>query len=376
MPLDIELKGALDGIRESVTTFKTRQDEMQRQLDGIDKKMVDRIGGGGAEGKSLSDVLKENDAVARLIRDKKGQAVITLKSVDLERKTTVTSSAAGSMTTGVLAIDRIPGITPEARQALTIRNVLTANPTSLQIIDFVKVSTPMTIASPQVEANTKAENAVEFTSASEKIRTIATWIPATRQVLDDFQELASFLNSTLAYYVDLEEELQLLSGDSTGENLNGLLTQASDFNANLLSAAAGWNKIDIIGRAIQQLGMAKEIPATFVVLNPKDWGDMRLQKDSFGRYILGDPQATVTPSLFNRRVVETTSIAAGTFLVGSGDPTAAEIRDRMETTVEISTSHSDYFVKNLVAIRAEKRLALIVKRPASFLAGTFTTSPA
>jgi HK97 family phage major capsid protein len=254
--------------------------------------------------------------------------------------------------------------------------VLTANPTQLQVIDFVKVNSPLKIASPQVEASDKAENAVTFTPASEKVRTLATWIPATRQILDDFQELAGFLNSTLAYYVDLEEELQLLSGDGTGENLNGLITQASDFNTSLLSASAGWNKLDIVGRAIQQLGMAKEIPPSFVVLHPKDWGDMRLQKDSFGRYLLGDPQATVTPSLFNKRVVETTSIGQGTFLVGSGDPTAAEIRDRMETVVEISTSHSDYFVKNMVAVRAEKRLALIVKRAASFLTGTFTTSPA
>jgi hypothetical protein len=45
-------------------------------------------------------------------------------------------------------------------------------------------------------------------------------------------------------------------------------------------------------------------------------------------------------------------------------------------TVEISTEHADYFVRNLVAVRAEKRLALVTKRPASFVSGSFTTSPA
>jgi HK97 family phage major capsid protein len=378
MPLDIELKGALDGIRDSVTTFKTRQDEMQSQLDAIDKKMVDRIGLGSAE-PDLIEELKQNDSVARLLHDKKGAAIITLtgaKARLLERKTTITSSAAGSQTTGVLQIDRIPGITPEARQVLTIRDVFTATPTTLQIIDFVKVSSAMSIASPQTEANTKAENAVTFTPASERIRTIATWIPATRQILDDFQELANFINTTLRYYVDLAEELQLVAGDGTGENLNGLIPQASNFNTALLSASAGWNKIDVIGRAIQQLSEAKEINPSFVVLNPRDWNDMRLTKDQFGRYILGDPQATVMPMLFNRTVIETTSIDAGTFLVGSGDQAAAEIRDRMETQIEISTSHSDYFVKNLVAVRGEKRVALIVKRPNAFVNGTFTTSPA
>jgi hypothetical protein len=48
----------------------------------------------------------------------------------------------------------------------------------------------------------------------------------------------------------------------------------------------------------------------------------------------------------------------------------------MELQYEVSTEHQDFFVKNLVACRAEKRLALVVKRPASYVTGTFTTSPA
>jgi HK97 family phage major capsid protein len=201
-------------------------------------------------------------------------------------------------------------------------------------------------------------------------------IPATRQVLDDFTELMGFLQSTVPYYVDLEEELQLLSGDNTGENLHGLLNQAAAFSTSFLpSAAAGWNRIDVIAAAVNQINTEKEIDPTFVVVHTNDWWKIRLTKDGFGRYILGDPQSSVRPNIFGLDVVPTTSIAAGTFLVGSGNPVAAEIRDRMEMTVEISTEHSDYFTRNLVAIRAEKRLALITKRPNSFVTGTFTTSP-
>jgi hypothetical protein len=102
---------------------------------------------------------------------------------------------------------------------------------------------------------------------------------------------------------------------------------------------------------------------------------------------LGDPQqgalATVgfgsmnpSQNIFGLTVDATTSIAAGTFLVGSGNPIAAEIRDRLEMQIDVSTEHSDFFTKNLVAVRAEKRLALITRRPGSFVTGSFNTSPA
>jgi len=82
-----------------------------------------------------------------------------------------------------------------------------------------------------------------------------------------------------------------------------------------------------------------------------------------------------TQNIFGLAVDPTTSIAQGTFLVGSGNPIAAEIRDRMEMQIDVSTEHSTFFTQNLVAVRAEKRLALITRRPGSFITGTFNTSP-
>jgi len=356
---------------------KTAVESLQKQYDALDVKLADKIAQDVPAGGTLEKTIKESESMQRLMKDRRGSAVIQLKGKDIDelmgRKTTITSGAVGLSTTGVLQIDRIPGITMEARQVLKVRDLLTSRPTAMQVVDFVKVTTPMAIASPVVEASQKAENTLTFTSISEKVRTIATWIPATKQILDDFTELNGFINSAMPYYVNLAEEQQMLSGDNTGENLHGLIPQATPFVTSLLGN--GWNKIDIVGRAIQQITAAKELDPTFIVLHPNDWWGMRLTKDSFGRYILGDPQADVSPSLFGLTVVYTTSITNGTFLVGSGNPIASEIRDRMEMQVEISTEHQDYFTKNLVAVRAEKRLVLIVKRPASYVTGTFTSSP-
>lgn len=365
--------------------------KLQTQVDEIDKKLAVRQLQEPVKGSALKTAVMEDEGMQRLLRNRKGHASFTLKGNAMAElmgyKSVISATGTGSdgedtlnpvgvATTGVLQIQRTPGITPEARQKLLIRNVLSASPTTMAVVDFVKVSSPMSIGSPVPEASLKPENSLTFQSVSEKVRLIATWIPATRQVLDDMTELMGFINTALPYYINLEEELQLLAGDDTGENLHGLLTQATSFNTSLLpKAALGWTRIDVIACAIEQINLAKEIDPTFVVLNSADYWAIRLTKDSFGRYIVGDPQAPFTPKLFGLDMVYTTSIPQGTFLIGSGSPIAAEIRDRMEMQVEISTENQDYFVRNLVAIRAEKRLALLTKRPNSFVTGTFTTSP-
>jgi HK97 family phage major capsid protein len=387
-----ELKTALANLAAGIAAAApaSKLAQLQTQVDAIDRRNAQHLGG-SSFGVSLKTMLESNEDVSRLLRDKRGKAFIKFEGADqlatLRGKSIISSTVGGSSegdtllpvgvsTSGVLQIDRTAGITTEARQKLKIRDVLAASPTTLGVVDFLKISTPMSIASPVAEASTKPENSLGFTSISEKVRLLATWIPATKQVLDDLPSLMSIIQGSLMYYIDLEEELQLLAGDDTGENLHGLLPQAQAYSPTFLNPANGWTMIDVIGTAIQQINANKEIDPTFVILNTNDYWKLKLTKDGFGRYLLGDPQSNGLPSVFGLAIVYTTSIPQGQFLVGSGQIAAAEIKDRMETVVEISTENADYFVRNLVAIRAEKRMALLTKRPNSFVSGTFTVSPA
>jgi HK97 family phage major capsid protein len=359
--VDHELKTALEALRAGIAAAApaSKLTALQAQVDAIDVRLATKHFGDFGQPSTLLKTLQENESLARLVKDKRGTGVLHLKGNEvadlMQRKTiisNVTSGSAGSdtlnpvgvATTGVLQIDRIPGITPEARQVLKVRDVLSARPTTMAVVDYVKVTSPMAIASPVPEASIKPENSVSFSSLSEKVRLIATWIPATKQVLDDMTELMGFIQSTLPFYVNLEEELQLLSGDGTGENLHGLLPQATSFNSALLPAPSkGWTRIDVVGAAIQQINAAKEIDPTFIIMHTNDWWSLALTKDAYGRYLLGSPQDLTTPRIFGLSVVPTTSIAQGTFLVGSGSPVAAEIRDRQEMTVEISARSTKIF---------------------------------
>jgi HK97 family phage major capsid protein len=132
--------------------------------------------------------------------------------------------------------------------------------------------------------------------------------------------------------------------------------------------------MDQIRHIITQLQVGNLTGPGFIVVNPIDWADIETAKDSLGRYLVGDPRSSLAPNLWGVRVVPTNNISSGTFLAGkSGE---AQIRDRMDAVVEVSTEHSDYFTRNMVAVRAEERLTLVVFRPTAFITGSFSNSPA
>lgn len=181
---------------------------------------------------------------------------------------------------------------------------------------------------------------------------------------DSFDETARV--RTLAYV----EEQQILAGDGTGQNLLGLIPQATAYAVGTYSAATD-TKIDRLRRAMLQVRVAEYRTSGFV-LNPVDWADIQLMKDSEGRYIWSDPTVNNGFNIWGLPVVETNAIAAGKFLAGAFNM-AASVIDREEASVEVSTEDSDNFRRNMVTILAEERLALAVFRPDSFVYGNLAT---
>jgi len=215
------------------------------------------------------------------------------------------------------------------------------------------------------ETTTKPESALAWSLETAPIRTIAHWIPASRQILDDAPQLRGIINTELLYGLGLKEESQLLTGDGTGQNILGMVPQATAYSAPY--SIADLNEIDVIGLAILQTALA-EFPADGVILNPSDWMRMRMLKNSQGDYILGDPTKAVTPVLFGVPLVPTQAMTARKFLVGNFQA-AATLYDRWAPRVEVSTEHDDFFIKNLVAILAEERIGLAVKQQGALVYG-------
>lgn len=275
----------------------------------------------------------------------------------------------------LVSAQRVDGIIVPAQQRLTIRDIIPQATTTSNLIEYASEATFTNSAAPQgsgsspaeTEGQIKAESAMSFTLANSAVVTIAHWIPASRQVLSDASMLQGHVSSRLIYGLKLEEEEELLLGTGASGTLNGLYNQATAFNASQSNAT----RLDTLLRAFTQVSLSN-YEASAVVLHPTDWMNIILLKDTTGRYLFADPQNMVDNRVWAKPVVPTQSMGVGTFLVGAFN-LAAQIWDREDATIRISENVNDHFIRNMVAILAEERLALTVYRAAALVKGSFET---
>jgi HK97 family phage major capsid protein len=291
-------------------------------------------------------------------------------SARLDLKTAIVNATGQNQP--LVAADRLQGIITNPNRVFTIRDLIPVGRTSSNLIEYTKENVFTNnaggqYASPAFENVTKPESGITFTLESEAVRTLAHWIPVSKQVLDDSPMLQSFIEGRLQYGLKLEEEDQLLNGDGTGSNLSGIL-DSGNFTA-YTRAQTGDTNIDTLRRAITQAALS-EFMADTIVINTADWEAIELTKATDGQYVWTNPAIGNAPQMWGKRVVATNAITAGTFLVGAF-AMGAQIWDREQASVTVSLENSDNFVKNMVTILAEERLALTVYRPAAFISGSF-----
>lgn len=359
---------------------KSKADEALIKMNTLSEQLAQleqvvagqRRGGRGDVAKSLGETVTDSDEVKALMASatKRGRAAVNVKAI-ISALTTDADGSAGDL----IVPQRLPGIIAPPPRRMTIRDLITPGRTASNAIQYVKetgfsnnaatVSETAGIAKPQSE--------IKFDLVNTSVTTIAHYVKATKQILDDVPQLQSYVDGRLRYGLMYVEENQLLNGSGTGTDLNGIYTQASTYAPPINPSAAGTlTKIDVIRLAILQAVLA-EYPVNGIVLHPSDWADIELTKDGADRYLFTNPQNGVEPRLWRQPVVETQAMTLDRFLVGAFQ-LGAQLFDREDANVEISTEDQDNFIKNLVTIRAEERLALAVYRPEAFVKGAFANA--
>jgi HK97 family phage major capsid protein len=351
--------------KERADNALTEMNTAKQRLDELEQKLARRGSREPVTPQTAGYKFIESDEVKAFMANPRGghRVSVDVKAV-ISGDITDTTGAAGDL----VVPDRATLIAPPSRR-MTVRDLLTPGRTSSSSIQYPQETLFTNAANTVAESGvvTKPQSDLKFDIKTAAVTTIAHWVLATRQILDDAPMLQSYIDGRLRYGLAYAEELQLLHGDGLGTNLNGIYTQASAMTDPGVIPMA--QKLDVLRFAMLQATLAEYQPSGFV-LHPTDWAGIELTKDSQGRYIIGDPKSEAAARVWGLPVVATQAMLLGKFLTGAFQQ-GAQIFDRQNATVELSTEDSDNFRKNLVTILAEERLALAVYRPAAFVKGDF-----
>lgn len=352
--------------KKSADEALVKHNELSARMTELEQKMVQRPSE-PEQRKSIGQMVVEHDELKAFLKSGgKGRVSIPVKAI-ISALTTDANGSAGDL----IVPDRVPGILMPGLRRLTVRSLITPGNTSVNAIQYIKETgfTNNAASVSETTGATKPQSEIKFDIMTAAVTTLAHWVLATKQILDDVPQLQSYIDGRLRYGLAFVEDNQLLNGSGTGTDLNGIYTQATAYSAPI-TLPAEVTKIDVIRLAMLQAYLA-EMPPTGIVMHPSDWATIETSKDDVGRYIIGNPQDGTEPRLWRLPVVDTPAMTLDKFLVGAFN-LGAQIFDREEANVEISTEDSDNFRKNLVTIRAEERLALATYRPEAFVKGDFS----
>jgi len=363
--LTAEAKAGADKALKQFHELHGAVQKLEGQLEGLETRNLDLeqafAQGGGAGGGGLTSVgqeIVENEALKSWLEGGM-QGGLTMKP-----QNAITVVAGGLIREG---FDSDPANMP--MQRLVIRALLNVTTTESDVVKFAR-QTVRTNNAGMVAEGAAADPASVYTwaQAEANVRKIVAFAHASDEALADAGQLSGLIDNELRYDLDLEEEQQILAGDGTGQNLEGLITVASAF-----AAAAGLpnaTRIDRLRLGILQVALGN-YAANGVTLHPIDWAGIELLKDSQERYIFGNPNEQSTPRLWGLDVVPTLSHSAGEWMAGNFRM-AATLHDRQDTEVLISSEHGTNFIEGMKTIKATKRLALANKRPGALVTGDFT----
>ncbi len=274
----------------------------------------------------------------------------------------------------------IPGVVDKLFQPLRVADLLLSGQATTNSLRYVVEGTATSGAAGVAEGASKPQSTLGLTTTDEPVKKIATTLKISDEMLEDASQVRSYIDGRLSLFVKIEEERQLVVGAGTND-LVGIKPSGNTRGINIYAGgtAAGNKAVQLFKALNGQRGSALLEP-DFVVVNPSDYQDLRLLTDTAGQFFGGGPfqgpygngsnipasgqVSGATDYIWQKPVVVTTAVGAGTALIGTRS--AAQVWRKGGLTVEATNSNEDDFLKNLVSIRAEERLALAVYRPVAF----------
>jgi HK97 family phage major capsid protein len=354
--------------------LKAQHDALEHRLEQLQKDDDFRAGLDRVTDGAYSQVAR-GDGGSRLRADswgaqflagigdffKKGQhrttAAWSTPMVELQA-TTITESASP-----IVPPMYLPGIQPGPTPPVVMSNLFAGGIATSNAVVFMKETLFTNPATAVAEGALKPEAALTFAPVTTALTKIPCFIPISDEMLEDQPQMSSYLDARLRLMVMLALDDELLSGSGVAPHMNGLLVR-TDLAPAIVTTGNG---LDSIATQIADIENAQGLPVTGIAMNGADWLNLGLLKTTQGAYLMGSPFDSAGPNtLWGRAVAVSPKVPKGTAVVGAFKSGGGMLFQRGGISVLASNSHSDFFIRNLVALRAEVRAAMCLFRPASF----------
>jgi HK97 family phage major capsid protein len=278
------------------------------------------------------------------------------------RAATITGGGATSAAPFIVN-DMQPGFYDYSRKERGVAEMVGRAETDSDTVEYVSKTAVAAQATPTAEDTASTEATVTFTNATVAVREIPVHIPVTLRAMADEPNIRSIVEDDLVGDVLDELEDQIASGSGAGQNMMGIYNTSG-----IQTQAVGADtRLDALHKAITKVRTGtgvKGAKVDYIGLNPNDWQDIRLQKDTNGNYIMGPAGMVGEKTVWGVPARDLECFTDGTPIVGEfGRSAKFWVRQGVTVTVGLN---ADDFTKRRVTLLATLRGAFAVTRPAAF----------
>jgi len=395
--VDTEAREKLDrldkAMNEKVDTIQAKQtahiEEQNRQIKGLMERSSRPPGSGSLlleAPKSIAQQVVETDQFKSCSWNGRFTMQTTLKArIRPDMTKAATTIIEGGPTVITPPVGNYPifpyrvGLIPQQFTPLVMRDVVPVIPLDgTNAIEYVTETWTSPYADYQVlEGDKKLQTGVTYTDHTANVRTIANFVKVSRQMAQDVPFIMATIQQKLAHFVLMKEDKEILYGDNSAGHLNGIMPQAIKLATFWTPPGTGntFTSLDELNIAETHIENNFYYPNA-IILNPSDEAKLEMVKTTYGSYLLSDrsPREDGLLRVWGLPVITTPNMVVGDFLVGAF-PQGCALFDRETVTVEIAFQNEDDFVRNLITVRAEERVAFAVFVPGAFVCGPFSCPP-
>ena len=348
----------LTKLTDDMVALQTKyNEETVKRLDGMQTRL-DRLPAEPIAPKSIGEQFIADERVPAFLKSgSQGSVVVAVKGPLWAGKDIMNVSRTWA--------EQLSTIAAGPRLPIGVRSLIPQGRTTAGAVVYVEETTFTNNAAPVLEGAAKPKSDKTFTPRTLPVETIAHYFKVSRQTADDLPFLVAQIENNGIYGVQKVEDNQLLNGNGTSPQLKGFMPVAAAAPAGV----TGQTLVDVLGAAIFDLAAKGYVPDG-AVTNPADWGKVALLKNSQGNYIFANPMDYTTGGrIWGVKLVQSANMTAGNFLVGAFQGNS-QLLDREEVNVQIANQNEDDFIKNMLTIRVEERLVLVIYQANAFEKGT------